>query len=155
MGEIQEGQVDCSDWTSTSGSGGIGEAWHTDHQWTTAGTNLCSEHRRLYCFIKESPDACPELPTECPASYDCSGTAGEGRGTCTIDGEGTGECVDTYRYDVCLEQPGTYCYYWIRGTCAMPWECTDSGEYVGCWHRFSGGYSYPNPQDWEPVPMGP
>ena len=40
----------CSGWTSTSGSGAVGQPAATDSNWTAHDTASCSFPRRLYCF---------------------------------------------------------------------------------------------------------
>ena len=45
--------IDCGDWTSTSGFGGVGLYEYTDDQWTMTGLDLeqpCNRLRHLYCF---------------------------------------------------------------------------------------------------------
>ena len=43
----------CSNWSSTSGSGEIGNTGFTDDQWVEAGTSVCSSSLRIYCVSQE------------------------------------------------------------------------------------------------------
>lgn len=41
---------DCTGWMATGGGGLVGEAAHTNSQWTALENEACSEVNRVYCF---------------------------------------------------------------------------------------------------------
>lgn len=41
---------DCNGWTQTNGGGRVGEAEHTNGDWTSLGEENCGEINRVYCF---------------------------------------------------------------------------------------------------------
>lgn len=41
---------DCNGWTSTSGSGRVGEGERSDTGWTSLTTEACNQVNRIYCF---------------------------------------------------------------------------------------------------------
>ncbi len=76
---------DCSDWSSTSGSGTYGETEDTNNQWTNRGTRACGNILRLYCF-EDSAGSSASAP---PPSY-----VGDWTLAGTFDGVNSGTCAD-------------------------------------------------------------
>lgn len=49
-GDGKSNGTDCAGWTTTSGSGRVGEAAQPSNNWTSLANEACSEVNRVYCF---------------------------------------------------------------------------------------------------------